>query len=214
MRSTRVTRFYLFVTSPEQAASGPDSLQPAWLQLLSFWQTSCFSSRSMEKALNDNPQQHKPKSKRLAVIAAAIAFLVLGGGGYWYASNYGISILRQSKKAAAKTPGKDAPPAAVLQLHNFVVNLADPDHGAFLRVGIALGLDKPLPAEGNSEKDSPYTPQIRDAILCVLATWKSGELLAPDGRSKLKKQLLNALQRKIPELGVVDVYLTDFLIQQ
>lgn len=168
----------------------------------------------MEKALGDNPQQQKPKSQQLIIIAVAIAFLLLGGGGYWYASNYGISFLKQSRKSVAKTPEKDAPPVAVFQLHTFVVNLADPDHGSFLRVGIALGLDKPLPGGSDSEKNSPYTPQIRDAILCVLATRTSGDLLAPDGRSRLKKQLLDALQRKVPELGVTDVYFTDFLIQQ
>ncbi|HET7099954.1 MAG TPA: flagellar basal body-associated FliL family protein, partial [Terriglobia bacterium] len=105
-------------------------------------------------------------------------------------------------------------PVAVLHLETFVVNLADPDHSSFLRLGVALGLSKPLPKGGESEKDAPYIPNIRDAILNVLGSWQSSALLAPDGKEKLKQQLLHVLQQRAPELGIVDIYFTDFLIQQ
>lgn len=161
------------------------------------------------------PQQRKSGSKKLIIVVVAVVlFLALGGGGFWYASHHGLPFPRPSKDPASKTVAKDAPPVAVFQLQSFVVNLADPDHSAFLRVGIALGLDKPLARKSDSEKDSSYTPQVRDAVLSILSTWKSEELLAPDGRKKLKKQLLDTLQKKIPELGVVDIYFTDYLIQQ
>lgn len=161
------------------------------------------------------PQQQKSGSNKLVVIAAAVVlFLGLGGGGFWYASHHALPFSAPSKDPAAKESLKDAPPVAVFQLQSFVVNLADPDHSAFLRIGIALGLNKPIAENSNSEKSSPYTPQIRDAVLSVLSTWKSEELLAPDGRRKLKKELLETLQRRIPELGVANVYFTDYLIQQ
>lgn len=182
---------------------------------MDLWQRSCIGIGSMEKTSNNDPQQPKIKSKKLIVItAAAVVFLVLGGGGYWYASGHNVPFLNQSKKDAPGAPAKDAPPIAVFKLHNFVVNLADPDHSAFLRIGIALGLDKQLPGGSDSEKDSPYTPQVRDAVLSVLSTWSSGNLLAPDGKTKLKKELLDILQQKVPEMGVINVYFTDFLIQQ
>lgn len=163
----------------------------------------------------NTPQEQKSGSNKLIVIAAAVVlFLGLGGGGYWYASRHGLAFSKQAKSNAPAVSPKDAPPAAVLQLQSFVVNLADPDHTAYLRIGIALGLDKPSAASGDSGKDSPYTPEIRDAVLSVLSTWKSGDLLAPGGRKKLKKQLLQILDKRIPELGVTDIYFTDYLIQQ
>lgn len=169
----------------------------------------------MAKTLNNAPLQRQPKSKKLIIIAVAVfVFLALGGGSYWYASGHGLPFLGHSKTVGAKVPEKDASPAAILQLKSFVVNLADPNQAAFLRVGIALGLSKPLQGASHSEKDSPYTPQVRDAILSVLSTWKSGDLLAKDGKKDLKKQLLATLQQRVPELGVVEVYFTDFLIQQ
>lgn len=164
---------------------------------------------------SNSPQQQQSGSKKLIVIAAAVVlFLGLGGGGYWYASHHDLAFSREAKSKAAPVSNKDAPPTAVLQLHSFVVNLADPERSAFLRIGIALGLDKPLAQSGDSGKDSPYTPQIRDAVLSVLSTWTSGELLAPGGRKRLKQQLLQTLQKRIPELGVTDIYFTDYLIQQ
>ncbi|MGH9343009.1 MAG: flagellar basal body-associated FliL family protein, partial [Terriglobia bacterium] len=108
----------------------------------------------------------------------------------------------------------DAPPVAVIPLESFIVNLADPDHNAFLRAGITVAVSKPLPKGSETPADSPYVPEIRDTILGVLNAWQSSSLLAPDGKAKLKAQLLAALQKRVPQLGIVDIYFTDFLIQQ
>lgn len=168
----------------------------------------------MGDPVNKSPQQKHGRGKLILIVAGATALLALGGTAYWYASGHSLPLLRHSGKAGTKTAAKDAPPAVVFQLSSFVVNLADPDHASFLRIGIALGLNKPLAGAGEPEKDSPFTPRIRDAVLGVLSSWKSEDLLAPDGRTKLKKQLLATLQQKIPELGAEDVYITDFLIQR
>lgn len=160
------------------------------------------------------PEQRKSESSKLIIIAVAV-FLFLGlGGGFWYASHHTLPFSGPPKDPASKAAANDARPVAVFQLQSFVVNLADPDHSAFLRIGIALGLDKPLEGRSDAEKNSPYTPQIRDAVLSILSTWKSADLLAPDGRKKLKKELLQTLQQRIPEMGITHVYFTDYLIQQ
>jgi len=101
---------------------------------------------------------------------------------------------------------------AVLHLEPFVVNLTDPEENRFLRVGIDLGLEKPLAAKGN-EGGAPIA-RIRDCILCVLSTWRSDALLAMDGKQKLKDEILRALQDRVPELGATEVYFTEFLVQR
>jgi flagellar FliL protein len=100
----------------------------------------------------------------------------------------------------------------VLHLESFVVNLADPEDNRFLRVGIDLGLGNPPPGKGG-EGDVP-TARIRDCILAVLSTWHSEALLAPEGKEKLKDELLHSLQLRVPELGVKEIYFTDFLVQR
>ena len=98
---------------------------------------------------------------------------------------------------------------------SFVVNLADPEENRFLRVGIDLGLENPLPAkEGKGGEGEVPTARIRDCILAVLSTWHSDALLAPEGKQKLKDELVHALRERVPELGVKEVYFTDFLVQR
>jgi flagellar FliL protein len=120
---------------------------------------------------------------------------------------------------AAAKPGKESPAQqvkAVLHLESFVVNLADPEENRFLRVGIDLGLENSVTAKEGKEKGEGEVPtaRIRDSILAVLSTWHSDALLAPEGKQKLKDELAHALQERVPELGVKEVYFTDFLVQR
>ena len=55
---------------------------------------------------------------------------------------------------------------------------------------------------------------IRDSILTVLAQCKSGDLLTPEGKTKLKADLLAALNRDVPALQAREVYFTEFLVQR
>jgi flagellar FliL protein len=119
---------------------------------------------------------------------------------------------------ASNRPGKDShasPVKAVMHLESFVVNLADPEENRFLRVGIDLGLENaPAAKEGTGGEGQVPIARIRDCILGVLSTWHSDALLAPEGKQKLKDELVHALQARVPELGVREVYFTDFLVQR
>jgi len=101
---------------------------------------------------------------------------------------------------------------SVLHLDTFVLNLADPDERAYLRVGIDLGLTSELPA--TQSPNAPPVALVRDTILGVLATAKPPDLLTPQGKTKLKDDLLRALRERAPALGVQEVYFTEFLVQR
>jgi flagellar basal body-associated protein FliL len=91
-----------------------------------------------------------------------------------------------------------------------VVNLADAEDNRFLRVGVDLGLAHPVTA-----KDSAiFGARIRDCIIADLSKWSSDALLAPGGKQKLKNDLAASLQERVPEIGVQEVYFTDFLVQR
>jgi len=98
---------------------------------------------------------------------------------------------------------------ATLHLDTFVVNLADPGQRAYVRAGIDLGLSRPI-----DRRDPPPLGPVRDAIIAVLGQAKSDDLLTADGKTKLKQDLLHALQQRGPALGVEEVYFTEFLIQR
>lgn len=151
----------------------------------------------------------------MMLVGVVVIVLILGGGGFWFVTH--------RAKAAANPPGaiagggrpaaaEGAAPVATMPLDTFLVNLADPSHSSFLKIGITLGLGKAIKAGG--EQGSPLTPEIRDTILSVLTQWQSSDLLTDSGKAKLKTDLLAALQKRLPQLGVEDIYFTSFLIQQ
>jgi flagellar FliL protein len=102
---------------------------------------------------------------------------------------------------------------AVLHLEPFVVNLADPEGDRFLRVGIDLGLEQELGEHKRAGQSEMPIARTRDTILMILTTCKADALMAPAGKATLKDELTKALQERAPELGVREVYFTEFLVQ-
>lgn len=151
----------------------------------------------------DGAPQKKPRGKLKLLLLAAVVMLGLGGGSFWWF--YG-------RKPAETNPEPKSEVRAVLHLENFTVNLAAQGENSFLRVGIDLGLDVE-PSGGHGEKPPP-TALIRDTILGILGTRTADDLLTPGGKTKLKEELVRALQVRDPKLGVREVYFTDFLVQR
>lgn len=154
----------------------------------------------------------KPGKKSSLRAVICVVGLALFAGVGWP----GCSDLPPSPDAAGSSPTSgSSKPRGILHLDSFVVNLADSEGGRFLRVGIDLGLESPLPTTWGGEKGPGVpTARIRDSILAVLTTWRSDPLLAPDGKQKLKAELVRGLREHVPELGVREVYFTDFLVQR
>lgn len=148
----------------------------------------------------------KSKSGVSTFLGVAIAVvLVVGGGGAWY--------LHHSKVQASNDSGQaESQPLSTIHLESFIVNLADQDQITYLRASIDLGVDK-APAKKEGEGSVPVAA-IRDTIIGVLATRHSAELLTPEGKDKLKQDLIAALNQRVPEVGVTDIYFTDFLVQR
>jgi flagellar basal body-associated protein FliL len=114
-----------------------------------------------------------------------------------------------------ETPARGAPESeSTLVLETFVVNLDSNSAGsgqrAYLRVGVTLGLGHPLP---RNRPEAIPTALVRDTILTVLATAKPEELLKLEGKRQLKDELLKALQERVPQLAIENVYFTEFLVQ-
>jgi flagellar FliL protein len=107
-------------------------------------------------------------------------------------------------------PATNASAESTLVLETFVVNLSASGQRAYLRAGITLGLAQPLPR--NSPEAVP-TALVRDTILSVLAAARAEELLKVEGKRQLKDELLKALEERVPQIGVRNVYFTEFLVQ-
>ena len=148
-----------------------------------------------KKNLND------PPVKRRNGIAYSIPVLMLAALGVWF--------WMHRDSGARVEAGGPMQIRSTLHLETFVLNLSDPEQRSFLRVGIDLGLNREL------KRDEPAPmAAIRDTILSVLAQGKVDDLLTAEGKTKLKASLVAALQQRLPQLEVQEVYFTEFLIQR
>ncbi len=97
----------------------------------------------------------------------------------------------------------------VIELQPFVVNLADKGESHYLRVSVSIGI-----GETKEEKpDALLTTRVRNALLAVLISKTSEEVLTEQGKVVLRKQLLKAARAAIEEPAIEAVYITDFIVQ-
>jgi flagellar protein FliL len=114
-----------------------------------------------------------------------------------------------------------APAAATqtISVDPILVNLADPSGHAYLRLGLALGIeDGPVTASSADAAHAMNLPRereipIRDTVLTVLGQQTSSALLEPGGKDRLKQELQAALALHNPDLKVRTLYFSDFLVQ-
>jgi flagellar protein FliL len=158
-------------------------------------------SPSAEQA-SGPPKSAAAKKKKSSSLIAMALFAALGGGG------------ARTAQASRNLEGTSAPKYLV-HLDGFTVNLNDPEETHFLRVTMDLGVDR-LPEGADREKGTTLLPvaRIRDSILSVLTVGKADVLLTSEGKIQLKKNLVKALNQNVPEVGVRDVYFTEFLVQR
>ena len=155
------------------------------------------------------------------VVAAVFATSAEGGVAYWAIRTGKLPI------AGVKTVTVvvEAPPVKtkLVALDPLLVNLSDPDGKSYLRVALTLKVEDPPPpkeAKPKEEKEAKGAPknefeaEERDAALGILGKETSDALLAADGKENLKKDLKAALTEHVPEVKVVDVLITEFLVQR
>jgi len=68
------------------------------------------------------------------------------------------------------------------------------------------------PLSSNRAEGVP-TALVRDTILSVLATAQPEALLQIEGKRRLKEELLKALQERVPQMAIENVYFPEFLVQ-
>jgi len=173
----------------------------------------------------------KSRKKFLFIIVALVVLLGAGGGGFFFFQRASAKVKTEKvkkpgRKAADEAEGerakKDDKAAAtdlpddgevkqVMELQPFIVNLADKEGARYLRLTVSLGIG----GEGKeTEKPDPlFTTRVRNAMLAVLTTKTSQEVLTTEGKAALRKELLHAASSAVSEPEVYAIYITDFIVQ-
>lgn len=116
-------------------------------------------------------------------------------------------------KAASLALPDDSKVKRVIELQPYIVNLADAGEARYLRLTVSLGIGG---EEGADEKEKPnplFTTRVRNAMLAVLTTKTSEEVLTAEGKAKLRKDLLRAARAASEEPRVEAIYITEFIVQ-
>ena len=163
----------------------------------------------------------KPKKrKKLFVMLLAALLVSAGAASAWF-------FLYRVRPASAKAAAESAEPRAahegepkgdaeegevseVVELQPFIINLADENEPRYLRMTVSLGLS----AEGGEGKADPlFTTKVRNALLNVMTTKRSQDVLTVEGKALLRKQLLIAAREAVSKPRVSAIYITDFIVQ-
>lgn len=144
------------------------------------------------------------KKKLFIILGVLVALLAAVGAATWFA----MGRSSEATEHAEETPAK---PPVYLALETFTVNLHDSEQ--FLQVDLTLQATEP--AEVDTIK--LHMPRVRSRLLTLLASKDAEELLAPEGKDKLAKDILAEINKPFEPKGspqkIVDVLFTSFVIQ-
>ncbi|MDH7603116.1 MAG: flagellar basal body-associated FliL family protein [Armatimonadota bacterium] len=145
------------------------------------------------------------KGKLLFILIAGVLIIALLAG-------IGVFVLK-GKGHSKKGHGKKEEPTQPLALGEFVVNLADRDELRYLKTSIVLAVTGKVPSAGGHGGETGPSPAVRDAVITVLSSKRFADLITPQGKQKLKKELVAAVNERLHECKAVDVYFSDFAMQ-
>lgn len=143
------------------------------------------------KPETEEPPKAPAKSKKLLIIIGAAVLIValLAGGAFFYISKQRAAAAEDAEDGGTEkttAPAKAKVPPAYFPLDSMVVNLADPGGEKVAQVGITLEL-----ADAHSvDTVKAFLPTIRSGILLLISQRTAEELLKPEGKQQLAKDIL------------------------
>jgi flagellar FliL protein len=173
----------------------------------------------MAEEQQKQPEQEgeKQTGKKKLLIFSLLGLLLISatGGGIAY---YYFKIKKESQLGGNETQKPPPMPAELKQaeqpgifvnLGSFIVNLADTDVQRYLKVSITLEVvNQQVQREVNN-----YMPAIKDAIIDLISSKYYKDIRTPEGRERLKIELLKRINAILPDGGVKAIYFTSFVVQ-
>jgi flagellar FliL protein len=147
----------------------------------------------------------------LILLMALVAAAASSGGMYLYMSkNTAHADVAVNVETAENKP--QAP--RLVTIAPMTVNLQNErDEQSLLYVGFALEVGN----DSTQKLLQQYMPQIRSQLLTLLSGQNSTQLVSPQGKEILASKILGTLKQSLaaqqPELSVLNVLYTDFIVQ-
>lgn len=114
----------------------------------------------------------------------------------------------------------------MLNMSTKIINLVDPGGRRYIRVTVVVEVapDNPeyetLPEEEKiayltafEEKLNSKLPIMDDTVITLLSTKTYEDLYTAEGKEALRAEILATLQEKLPDLHILAIYFTEFVVQ-
>ena len=157
----------------------------------------------LEEEQNENEVQEKPKSKKILLIVPILIVLLGGGAAGAYFKFFA------GAPAEGTVEKKQEESVVYYEMDTFMANLADQGGKRFLKATLKVKVSSSQVMEECKLRNF----EMRDLVLTLLTSKDSEEILSPDDKLVLKKQILEALNHVLRKGQALDVYFTDFLVQ-
>lgn len=172
--------------------------------------------REQEQQIEENGSA----KKLIILLIIVLLLLAIAGGVAFYFIKFKkekelpppINATKNATVQAPKPPPELeelAKPGIFINVGSFVVNLADTDVQRFVKVSVVIEV---VNEQVQNEVEN-YMPAIRDAIVDLLSSKYYKDIRTPEGRERLKIELLKRLNSLIPGGGIKAVYFTSFVVQ-
>ena len=157
--------------------------------------------------------------KRFAFVIYILAgMLIISGGimgalllGWIQISSPPMESAEQKRVPgkAAKSPEKPPEMGPTLKLSSLVINLNEPSGFHFVKVTVVLELGKADDLEKIKERTAPLT----DTVILTLGDQRLTDLMNPEYRERLKKELSTRLNQRMPSQKIKKLYFDEFIYQ-
>ena len=157
--------------------------------------------------------------KRFAFVIYILAGMLIISGGIMGALLLGwIQISSPQMESAEhkgipgkapKSPEKPPEMGPTLKLSSLIINLNEPSGFHFVKAAIVLELGKADDLEKIKERTAPLT----DTVILTLGDQHLTDLMNPEYRERLKKELLTRLNQRLQSQKIKKLYFDEFIYQ-
>jgi flagellar FliL protein len=157
--------------------------------------------------------ESKGSGKNWIIIGVVILVLMSGGYAAWdfllAKRFFGRDNPQIGETGHSTAEAKDEKFGIICKMEPFIVNLIGRDGKRYLKTTIEFEV------EGRDMKNAftRHTPQLRDAILLLLTSKSFEDISMPEGKLRLKNELIARINQILPSAGIRTLYFTEFVVQ-
>jgi Flagellar basal body-associated protein len=148
--------------------------------------------------------QDPPKKGKKLLLLILIAFLIIGiGAGAFLLLSFKKGEDEKGKKA------KKAERVVVVDLDPIIVNLFDPTGRRYLQVRLSFEVSDKKAEEQVKKQEA----KLKDAIISILSGKTVEEVIVPEAKDKIKREILAKCKEIFGEDVVTNVYITQYIVE-